>query len=97
MTTSHDAADILQFTHLLIRIIVAALHLEIADDSNNDNCHPTKIAGSGAPLYEIELDVEDMELDKIEKCPNCHIGTIRAIDIDLNFRWNKWRIYNDSS
>ena len=51
----------------------------------------------GAPMDEIELDREDIELDKIEKCPKCHIGTMKAIDIDLNFRRNRWQIYNDSS
>ena len=49
------------------------------------------------PMDEIELDIEDIELDKIEKCPQCHIGIMRAIDIDLNFKRNKWQIYNDSS
>jgi len=51
----------------------------------------------GAPMDEIELDIEDIELDKIEKCPQCHIGTMRAIEIDRNFRRNRWPIYYDSS
>ena len=47
----------------------------------------------GAPMDEIELDIEDMELDKFEKCPKCQVGTMRAIEIDKDSKVRNWHAY----
>ena len=47
----------------------------------------------GAPMHEIELDIEDMELDKVEKCPKCQVGTMRAIEIDKDSKVRNWHAY----
>ena len=45
----------------------------------------------------IDAQLNDWDLDGISKCPKCHIGTMRAIDIDRDFIRHSWLAYIDSS
>ncbi len=41
--------------------------------------------------------ISDLEMDEYERCPRCHIGKMRAIDIDLESMKTNWHVLIDGT